>query len=36
MLRKNIIEVPIVKGSVPYNVQEKYKAASVMLHHANE
>jgi len=34
--KKNIIEVPIIKGSVPYNVQEKYKAASVMLHHANE
>ncbi len=34
--KKNMVNVPIENGTVPYNVTEKFKAASIMLHPASE
>ncbi len=34
--KKNMVEVKIENGSVPYNVTAKYKAAKVMVHPASE
>ena len=34
--KKKMVTVKIVKGTVPYNVEAKYKAAKVMVHPASE
>ena len=34
--KKNMVEVPINDGSVPYNLTVKYKSAIVKLHQASK
>lgn len=34
--KKNLTNVKIVEGTVPYNIEAKYKAATVMVHPASE
>ena len=34
--KKNIVEVNMVNGTVPYDLTVKYKAAKVMLHPASK
>jgi small subunit ribosomal protein S5 len=34
--KKRLIHVKIEKGSVPYNVEAKFKAAKIMVHPASE
>jgi len=34
--KKNIVKVKMENGSIPYNVETKYKSAKIMLHPASE
>ena len=34
--KKNMVKVTIDKWTVPYNVEQKYKSAKIMVHQANE
>ncbi len=34
--KKNMVKVKMEKGSVPYNIETKYKSAKIMLHPASE